>query len=93
MSNFWHWIIIGFLKYMVDLVLPLFPPHEHWGVAASILTYGGELAIILLVFGGQFIDFKVLAFLVPIALLLWLWKHKGKVLKIIGFVRFLIGPF
>ncbi len=88
--NFWYWLIVNFLAFTIEMFLPLFPPHEHWGLAGGILLYGGELSVILLVFIGQFIDFTVLFFVASLAMLLWLWKHKGKLLKVIGFIRFLI---
>lgn len=88
--NFWYWIVVNAFEYIIHTFLPLFPSHEHWDLAGNVLLYGGELATVLFVFMGQFIAFRTLMTVVPIMLLLELWKQKGKILKVIGLLRFFI---
>lgn len=88
--NFWYWLIINALEYIVRRFLPLLPAHENWDVAGAVLLYGGELATILFVFMGQFIALGTLMRITAIILFLELWKQKGKVLKVIGLLRFFV---
>ena len=89
LQNFWYWLIVNLVEFTIRRFLPYFPRHEHWGLPALVLLYGGEIATILFVFLGSFLDLWNLIRILLIVSALEIWRHKGKILKAVTFLRFL----
>ena len=91
MNNFWYWIIYNFVSWIVFNQLGIhLPSHNNWGLAAIVTSYGANLLTIMITFLGFFLRFETLGRVLPILLLLWLWKNKGNVLQIIAILRFFL---
>lgn len=92
MTNLWHFVIqvvFGSL-YGLSIGLGILPPHQQWGLAAAVVSYGAELLTICFVFLGSFIRFRTLFFILSLIFAMELWRRKGKLLNIIALVRFFL---
>lgn len=88
--NFWYYLLTNILEWWVRQYLPYFPTHEYWGLPSQVMLYGGEIFAILFVFLGQFISFGNLFRVLGIVLALEVWRNKGKILKVLALLRFML---
>lgn len=89
-NNFWDWFIISFLETLIRAVFPYFPLHEHWGLPALIASYASEAMTISFVFLGSFIGLWNLFRVLMIISALEIWRNRGKILKMLAVLRYLI---
>lgn len=89
-NNFWHWVLITLLEEIIRSVFPYFPRHQYWGLPGLIGGYAVEMMAISFVFLGSFINLWNFFRVMLIIAALEVWRSKGKILKMLAVLRYLI---